>query len=119
DVSAGSGTKVGAAAGVLLAGAAGGTGGAEGWPAGADVAAGAPGFGGAGGWAAGADVAAGAAGLGAAGGLGGAGLSGLIPPSHEGPEYISVERPFAFHLSSKSAAALFAFSPFPPPPFPG
>ena len=99
-MSAGSGTKVGAEADVLSAGAAGGAVGAEGWSAGADVAAG-------------------AAGLGAAGGLGGAGLSGLIPPSHEGPEYISVERPFFFHFSPKSAAALFGVSPVPTTPFHG
>lgn len=62
---------------------------------------------------------AGAAGFGAAGGLGGAGLSGLIPPSQDGPEYISAERPFAFHFSSKSAAALFGDSPVPTTPFQG
>src|SRR6185295_4295530 len=100
DVSAGSGTKVGAEAGVLSAGAAGGAAGAAGWLAGVEAAAG-------------------AAGLGAAGGLGGAGLSGLIPPSQEGPEYISVVRPFDFHFSSKSAAALFGVSPFPTTPFHG
>ena len=65
------------------------------------------------GWPAGAGVAEDAAGLGAAGGLGGAGFSGLMPPSHEGPEYISAERPLAFHFSSKSAAALFGVSPLP------
>jgi hypothetical protein len=66
------------------------------------------------GWPTGADAVADTAGLGGAGGgLGGAGFSGLIPPSHEGPEYISVERPFVFHFSSKSAAALFGVSPLP------
>jgi len=48
---------------------------------------------------------AGAAGFGAAGCLGGAGFSGLMPPSQEGPEYISAASPLAFHFSSKSAAA--------------
>jgi len=67
----------------------------------------------------GADAAADTAGLGAAGGLGGAGFSGLMPPSHEGPEYISVERPFVFHFSSKSAAALFGVSPLPTTSFHG
>jgi hypothetical protein len=71
------------------------------------------------GWPSGAAVVVGTAGLGAAGGLGGAGFSGLIPPSHEGPEYISVERPFAFHFSSKSAAALFGVSPVPTTSFQG
>ena len=55
-----------------------------------------------------------AAGFGAAGGaagFGGAGRSGLIPPSQEGPEYISAASPLAFHFSSKSAAALFGVSP--------
>jgi hypothetical protein len=60
-----------------------------------------------------------AAGFGVAGGLGGAGLSGLMPPSHDGPEYISAERPLAFHFSSKSAAALFGESPFPTTSFQG
>ena len=60
-----------------------------------------------------------AAGLAAAAGLGGAGFSGLIPPSQDGPEYISVERPLAFHFSSKSAAALFGDSPVPTTPFHG
>jgi len=71
------------------------------------------------GWLAGDDAAAGAVGLGAAGGLGGAGLSGLIPPSQEGPEYMSAVRPFDFHFSSKSAAALFGVSPVPTTPFHG
>ena len=71
------------------------------------------------GWPTGADAAADTAGLGAAGGLGGAGFSGLMPPSHEGPEYISVERPFIFHFSSKSAAALFGVSPLPTTSFHG
>jgi hypothetical protein len=84
----------------VLAGAAGGTAGATDWPA----VAGAVGD---------------TAGLGAAGGLGGAGFSGLMPPSHEGPEYISVERPFVFHFSSKSAAALFGVSPIPTTSFHG
>jgi len=72
------------------------------------------------GWpAAAADAAADTAGLGAAGGLGGAGFSGLMPPSHEGPEYISVGRPFVFHFSSKSAAALFGVAPLPTTSFHG
>ena len=71
------------------------------------------------GWPAGADAAADTAGLGAVGGLGGAGFSGLMPPSHEGPEYISAERPFDFHFSSKSAAALFGVSPLPTTSFHG
>ena len=71
------------------------------------------------GWPSGADTAVGTAGLGAAGGLGGAGFSGLIPPSHEGPEYISAESPFVFHFSSKSAAALFGVSPVPTTSFHG
>ena len=50
--------------------------------------------------------------LGAAG-FGGAGFSGLIPPSQDGPEYISWVRPLAFHFSSKSAAALLGVSPVP------
>ena len=54
-------------------------------------------------------------GLGAAGGLGGAGFSGLMPPSHDGPEYMSAESPLAFHFSSKSAAALLGVSPCLPP----
>jgi hypothetical protein len=70
------------------------------------------------GWAA-ADGVAVTAGFGGAGGLGGAGRSGLMPPSHEGPEYISVERPFVFHFSSKSAAALFGVSPLPTTSFHG
>lgn len=65
------------------------------------------------------EAALGAADLGAAGGLGGAGFSGLMPPSHEGPEYISAERPLAFHFSSKSAAALFGVSPLPTTSFHG
>jgi hypothetical protein len=67
----------------------------------------------------GADAVAATVGLGAAGGLGGAGFSGLMPPSHEGPEYISAERPLVFHLSSKSAAALFGVSPLPTTSFHG
>ena len=51
--------------------------------------------------------------------LGGAGFSGLMPPSQEGPEYISAERPFVFHFSSKSAAALFGVSPLPTTSFHG
>ncbi len=62
---------------------------------------------------------AGVAGLEAAGGLGGAGFSGLIPPSQDGPEYMSAESPLAFHFSSKSAAALFGESPTPTTPFHG
>jgi len=62
---------------------------------------------------------AGAAGLGAAGGLGGAGFPGLLPPSQDGPEYMSAESPLAFHLSSKSAAALFGDSPIPTTTFQG
>lgn len=58
-------------------------------------------------------VAAVGAGLGAGGGFGGAGRSGLMPPSQDGPVYISGVKPLAFHLSSKSAAALFGVSPFP------
>jgi hypothetical protein len=60
-----------------------------------------------------------AAGFAAAAGLGGAGFSGLIPPSQDGPEYISAESPFAFHFSSKSAAALFGDSPVPTTLFQG
>ena len=71
------------------------------------------------GWPSGADAVVGIAGLGVAGGLGGAGFSGLMPPSHEGPEYISAERPFDFHFSSKSAAALFGVSPLPTTSFHG
>lgn len=85
---------------MVLAGAAGGTAATTDWPADAGAVG---------------DT----AGLGAAGGLGGAGFSGLMPPSHEGPEYISVERPFVFHLSSKSAAALFGVSPIPTTSFQG
>ena len=59
------------------------------------------------------------AGLAVAGGFGGAGFSGLIPPSQDGPEYISAESPLAFHFSSKSAAALFGDSPIPTTPFQG
>ena len=84
----------------MLAGAAGEAAGTAGWPADAGIAADTAGFG-------------------AAGGLGGAGFSGLMPPSHEGPEYISVERPFVFHFSSKSAAALFGVSPLPTTSFHG
>ena len=64
-------------------------------------------------------VAAVAAGLGAAGGFGGAGRSGLMPPSQDGPVYISGVNPLAFHFSSKSAAALFGVSPFPITSFQG
>ncbi len=70
------------------------------------------------GWAV-ADVVAATVDLGGAGGLGGAGFSGLMPPSQEGPEYISAERPFVFHFSSKSAAALFGVSPLPTTSFHG
>lgn len=52
-------------------------------------------------------------------GLGGAGLSGLMPPSQAGPEYISAVKPFVFHFSSKSAAALFGVSPTPMTSFQG
>lgn len=52
-------------------------------------------------------------------GLGGAGLSGLIPPSQAGPEYMSAVKPFVFHFSSKSAAALFGVSPTPITSFQG
>ena len=56
----------------------------------------------------------GVAGLGGgAAGLGGAGLSGLMPPSQAGPEYMFAVKPFVFHFSSKSAAALFGVSPRP------
>ena len=62
----------------------------------------------------------GVAGLGVeAAGLGGAGLSGLMPPSHAGPEYMSAVKPFVFHFSSKSAAALFGVSPTPVTSFQG
>jgi hypothetical protein len=61
----------------------------------------------------------GVAAFGGAAGLGGAGFSGLIPPSQEGPEYISVVRPLVFHFSSKSAAALFGVSPTPVTSFHG
>lgn len=54
-----------------------------------------------------------AAGFGGAAGLGGAGFSGLMPRSQEGPEYMSAANPFPFHFSSKSAAALFGVSPGP------
>ncbi len=54
-----------------------------------------------------------------AAGLGGAGLSGLMPPSQEGPEYMSDVRPLVFHFSSKSAAALFGVSPTPKTSFHG
>ena len=64
-------------------------------------------------------AAAGAGVFGAAGGFGGAGFSGLIPPSHDGPEYMSAERPLAFHFSSKSAAALFGVWPVPTTSFHG
>ena len=52
-------------------------------------------------------------------GLGGAGLSGLMPPSQAGPEYMSAVKPFVFHFSSKSAAALFGVSPTPVTSFQG
>ena len=42
-----------------------------------------------------------------------------MPPSHDGPEYMSAERPLAFHFSSKSAAALFGESPIPTTSFHG
>jgi hypothetical protein len=61
----------------------------------------------------------GTAGFGGAVGFGGAGLSGLMPPSHEGPEYMSAVKPFVFHFSSKSAAALFGVSPTPITSFQG
>ncbi len=71
-------------------------------------------------------VAAGAAGteggvaaFGGAAGFGGAGFSGLIPPSQDGPEYISAVKPLVFHFSSKSAAALFGVSPTPVTSFQG
>ena len=54
-----------------------------------------------------------ASGLGAAGFGGGLGFSGLIPPSQWGPEYMSAANVPSFHLTSKSAAALFAVSPTP------
>ncbi len=57
--------------------------------------------------------------FGGAAGFGGAGFSGLMPPSQEGPEYISAVKPFVFHLSSKSAAALFGVSPTPVTSFQG
>ena len=57
--------------------------------------------------------------MGGAAGLGGAGRSGLIPPSQDGPEYMSAVRPFVFHFSSKSAAALFGVSPTPVTSFHG
>ena len=57
--------------------------------------------------------------FGGAAGFGGAGFSGLIPPSQEGPEYISAVRPLVFHFSSKSAAALFGVSPTPVTSFHG
>ena len=50
---------------------------------------------------------------GGAAGLGGAGLSGLMPPSQAGPEYMFAVKPFVFHFSSKSAAALLGVSPRP------
>lgn len=56
---------------------------------------------------------------GEAAGLGGAGLSGLMPPSQAGPEYMSAVKPFVFHFSSKSAAALFGVSPTPVTSFQG
>ncbi|MBX3331881.1 MAG: hypothetical protein KF722_15855 [Nitrospira sp.] len=52
-------------------------------------------------------------------GLGGAGLSGLMPPSQAGPEYMSAVKPFVFHFSSKSAAALLGVSPTPVTSFQG
>ncbi len=42
-----------------------------------------------------------------------------MPPSQEGPEYMSADSPLAFHFSSKSAAALFGDSPVPTTPFQG
>lgn len=65
------------------------------------------------------EVAVVAAGLGVAGGLGGAGRSGLMPPSQAGPVYMSGVKPLVFHFSSKSAAALFGVSPFPMTSFQG
>ncbi len=61
----------------------------------------------------------GVAAFGGAAGFGGAGFSGLIPPSQEGPEYISAVKPLVFHFSSKSAAALFGVSPTPVTSFQG
>lgn len=58
-------------------------------------------------------------GFGEGAGLGGAGLSGLIPPSQAGPEYMFAVKPFVFHFSSKSAAALFGVSPTPMTSFQG
>lgn len=58
----------------------------------------------------------------AAGGLGlggGLGFSGLMPPSQCGPEYTSGARSPAFHLASKSAAALLTVSPMPTNRFQG
>lgn len=61
-----------------------------------------------------------AAGLGGVAGFGGgAGFSGLMPPSQEGPEYMSAVRPLVFHFSSKSAAALLGVSPVPTTSFQG
>ncbi|OLC43310.1 MAG: hypothetical protein AUH74_02405 [Nitrospirae bacterium 13_1_40CM_4_62_6] len=59
------------------------------------------------------------AGLGAAAGFGGAGFSGLIPPSQDGPVYMSGDKPRAFHFSSKSAAARLGVSPSPTTSFHG
>ena len=61
----------------------------------------------------------GVAALGGAAGFGGAGFSGLMPPSQDGPEYISAVKPLVFHFSSKSAAALFGVSPTPVTSFQG
>jgi hypothetical protein len=61
----------------------------------------------------------GIAAFGGAAGLGGAGFSGLIPPSQDGPEYISAVKPLVFHFSSKSAAALLGVSPTPVTSFQG
>ena len=61
----------------------------------------------------------GVAAFGGAAGFGGAGFSGLMPPSQDGPEYISAVKPLVFHFSSKSAAALFGVSPTPVTSFQG
>lgn len=66
-----------------------------------------------------AGVGGGVATFGGAAGFGGAGFSGLIPPSQDGPEYISAVKPLVFHFSSKSAAALFGVSPIPVTSFQG
>ena len=62
---------------------------------------------------------AGVATFGGTAGFGGAGFSGLMPPSQDGPEYISAVKPLVFHLSSKSAAALLGVSPTPRTSFHG